>query len=267
MWKCFSSIKTRETQEKETKDEKHWERKPRSLTLACSAICLTSSGRLRSDTIFATLVSTKPSRSERMRRYRVNTLLYNTKNTNIWMKVGYFISCITFPTLQRDQVALIVQWLYKHLHKVELALSTSTHKMSYFINGSLRNQKWNVNRLSHTPWWCPVCTPPRSHCKPPPQSRSRCGVSYCSSPCRSLGSAWEWLYGKSLQREQNRCISQTLRLSPCAQRTLYEHLSVLRQIMSSTYSIMDRIHKHSNSTVTQVDHVYFLYLRSWKVCL
>lgn len=180
------------------------------------------------------------------------------------MKVGYFISCNTFPTLQRDQVALIVQWLYKHLHKVELALSTSTHKMSYFINGSVRNQKWNVNGLSHTPWWCPVCTPPRSHCKPPPQSRSRCGVSYCSSPCRSLGSAWVLLYEKLLQTEQNRCISQPLRPSPGAQRTLYESSDL---IMSSTYSIIDCIHKHSNSTVTQVDQVYFLHLRSWKVCL
>lgn len=47
------------------------------LTLACRAICLTSRGRFRSDTIFATLVSTKPSRSEKqqtmLQKHYVNT--------------------------------------------------------------------------------------------------------------------------------------------------------------------------------------------------
>lgn len=35
------------------------------LTFACRAICLTNRGRFRSETIFATVVSTNPSRSER----------------------------------------------------------------------------------------------------------------------------------------------------------------------------------------------------------
>lgn len=40
----------------------------RGLTLACRAICLTRRGRFRSETIFVTVVSTKPSRSEKEER-------------------------------------------------------------------------------------------------------------------------------------------------------------------------------------------------------
>lgn len=38
------------------------------LTLACSAICRTNSGRFRSETILATVVSTSPSRSGEERK-------------------------------------------------------------------------------------------------------------------------------------------------------------------------------------------------------
>lgn len=39
-------------------------KKRRGLTFACRAICRTKRGRFRSETIFVTVVSTKPSRSE-----------------------------------------------------------------------------------------------------------------------------------------------------------------------------------------------------------
>lgn len=44
------------------------DKKKAALTLACSAICRTNSGRFRSETILATVVSTSPSRSGEERR-------------------------------------------------------------------------------------------------------------------------------------------------------------------------------------------------------
>ncbi len=134
--------------------QKKKRQKTRGLTLAWSAICLTSSGRLRSETIFATLMSTKPSRSERGGGVTalLSTLVYTHTHTHthtIWIKEA----CFTFPALQRDQVTLEVERLYKHLHEVELSLNAWTNKILSFLMllkecGSNGNEMYRVS-LTH----------------------------------------------------------------------------------------------------------------------
>lgn len=94
------------------------ERKGR-LTLACRAICLTNSGRFRSETILATVVSTSPSRSERTRKRRN----INKRKQSGAEKKRKGRNQLTFAALEGDEVTFIIQWLYNDFYKIKLALT------------------------------------------------------------------------------------------------------------------------------------------------
>lgn len=82
------------------------------LTFACRAICRATKDRFRSDTILATLVSTRPSMSvETQCSYLTQANYYPTQP-----------GPLTFPALQGQQVAFVVQRCDDHMDKVELAL-------------------------------------------------------------------------------------------------------------------------------------------------
>lgn len=82
------------------------------LTFACRAICRATKDRFRSDTILATLVSTRPSMSvETQCSYLTQANYYPTQP-----------GPLTFPALQGQQVAFVVQRCDDHMNKVELAL-------------------------------------------------------------------------------------------------------------------------------------------------
>ena len=90
---------------------------PPLLTFACRAIWRATKGRFRSDTILAMLVSTRPSMSGET---------WRSHGAQPWSLS--LPPCppprLTFPALQRHQVALVVQGGDNHMDEVELALLT-----------------------------------------------------------------------------------------------------------------------------------------------
>ncbi len=62
---------------------------------------------------------------EELQRYWAHSY---THTHTIWIKAA----CFTFPALQRNQVTLEVERLYKHLHEVELSLNAWTNKILSF---------------------------------------------------------------------------------------------------------------------------------------
>lgn len=87
------------------------------LTLACRAICRTKSGRFRSETIFATVVSTSPSRSERRREKGF------MKEKDSGSEAGNKRYGLTFAALEGDEVTFEIQRFDYDFYKVELTLT------------------------------------------------------------------------------------------------------------------------------------------------
>lgn len=89
------------------------------LTLACRAICRTKSGRFRSETIFATVVSTSPSRSERRREKGFK----KEKEKDSGSESGDKRCRLTFAALEGDEVTFEIQRFDYDFYKVELTLT------------------------------------------------------------------------------------------------------------------------------------------------
>lgn len=100
------------------------------LTLACRAICRTKSGRFRSETIFATVVSTSPSRSERRQE---KGLKKEEKDSG--SESGNKRYRLTFAALEGDEVTFEIQRFDYDFYKVELTLTGGREKEDTRVSG------------------------------------------------------------------------------------------------------------------------------------